>query len=181
MNASVWIVNLAILAAVLEADLGRRKVARLRLARPVMMAAAIIPFFAKSVTASGPGLTLELAGAAAGALLGLLAAVLMRTEYDPGESSVFSRAGAAYAVLWALVIGARLWFAYASAHVFPVQLGRWMATTHITPDALTDALIFLALSMLITRTAALLAKATRARNTARTAGAGPGLSSVPSV
>jgi len=173
MTASVWIVNLAILATVLQADLGRRRVARLRLARPILMAAAIVPFFAKSITTSGPGLTLELAGAAAGALLGLLAAALMRTEYDLDKHDVFSRAGAAYAVLWVVVIGARLWFAYASAHIFPVQLGHWLATNHITPDALTDALIFLAVGMLVTRTAALLGKATRARNTARVGTSNP--------
>lgn len=181
MNAGVWIVNLAVLAAVLEADLGRREVARLRLARPILMAAAIVPFFARSVATSGPGLTLELAGTGAGALLGLLAAGLMRTEYDPDKHSVFSRAGGAYAALWTVVIGARLWFAYASAHVFPVRLGQWLATGHITPNALTDALIFLALSMLVTRTAALLGKAARARAIARTAAPGPDLTPAPSL
>ncbi|GAA1892784.1 hypothetical protein [Streptantibioticus ferralitis] len=167
MNASVWIVNLAVLTAVLEADLGRRKVAWFRLARPILMAAAIIPFFAKNIATAGAGLTLELTGAAAGILLGLGAAALMRTEYDTAEKTVFSRAGAAYAALWAAVVGARLYFAYASVHVFPTQLGHWLATNHITPDALTDALIFLAVGMLLSRTAALLGRTSRVRHTHR--------------
>ncbi|MGW7003532.1 hypothetical protein ACWGCW_12055 [Streptomyces sp. NPDC054933] len=167
MDASVWIVNLAVLTAVLEADLGRRKVAWFRLARPILLAGGVIPMFLKNVATAGAGLTLEIIGSSAGILLGLLAAALMRVEYDTAKDRVFSRAGAAYAALWAAVVGARLYFAYGSVHVFPTQLGHWLATNRITPDALTDALIFLAIGMLIARAATLLAKASRARNGAR--------------
>ncbi|MFK4227170.1 hypothetical protein [Streptomyces sp. NPDC019890] len=172
MSASVWIINLAVLTAVLESDLGRRKIGWFRLARPLLLAGAVIPVFIKNGATSGNGLTLEITGAATGILLGLLAAALMPVEYDTAKSSAFSRAGAAYAALWAAVIGARLYFAYASVHVFPTQLGHWLATHRITPDALTDSLIFLAMGMLLSRTLTLLAKSGRARhNTLRAPGA----------
>jgi hypothetical protein len=55
------IVNAVVLAAVLEADLGRhRKILRFRLLRPILIAAAIVPLFLEKVTTHGGGLTVGL-------------------------------------------------------------------------------------------------------------------------
>jgi hypothetical protein len=158
--ASAMIVNGVVLAAVLEADLGaHRKVDWLRIARPLVMAAGIVPLYLKAFVTHGTGLGLELAGAAAGLLAGLGAIALTQVYQSSRTAKPVSRAGVAYAALWITVIGARAAFSYGSVHWFSAPLGHWMASHDVSVAAITDALILMAIGMLLARTLGLAVRA----------------------
>jgi hypothetical protein len=163
VDTSVLIVTLVILTTVLISDLGTRKVTTLRLIRPFIAAGVVVPFFAKAVVTAGHGLLLEVAGVAAGTAVGVLAAACMRVRRDQQTGTVTSHAAVAYAAIWILVSGARLFFDYGSNHLFTAQLVHFGITHQISLAALTDSLIFFSLAMLLARTGALAARARRAR------------------
>lgn len=168
MSTSVLILNALILFAVLESDLGRRKIGAFRVVRPLMMCIGIVPLFLDRPATAGPGAVLELALAGLGVLLGVFASTrLMKVGLDESSGTVMSRTGAPYAVFWGAVIGARLLFTYGANHWYASQLGNWMATNQISVNALTDALIFMAVGMALTRTLRLAAGRRQVRATGR--------------
>jgi hypothetical protein len=156
MMQSALIVDAVLLAAVLEADLGhQRKIGKLRLLRPLGIAAGIIPLYLKAVSTHGNGAVLEITLGAAGVILGVIATCLMTVYRSPETAKPVSHTGGAYAALWTIAIGGRAAFSYGSTHWFSSRLGQWMATNQVSADAMTDALIFMAVAMLLTRTVAM--------------------------
>jgi hypothetical protein len=156
------IVNGIVLATVLASDYGsERKINAMRLLRPVIAAIVIIPLFVDRPVASGTGLIIEIAGVAAGVLGGLAAAALMHVYRSPRTGKPVSQAGAPYAALWVVVIGARAAFSYGLGHWFQTPVVNWAIANHVSAAALTDALIFMALAMVLVRTLALGVRASR--------------------
>jgi hypothetical protein len=102
---------------------------------------------------------LEIAGLAAGAILGGLAGSAFRVEYDAKAGRAVSYAGLPYVLIWLALTAARIYFTYGASHIFTDQLGNWMATERISVGALTDSFIFVSIAMLLGRTGILAAKA----------------------
>jgi hypothetical protein len=156
------IVNGVVLATVLASDLGpARKIGRMRLLRPVVAAAVIIPLFVSRPATHGNSLLVELAGIAAGLLGGLAAAALMRVYRSPRTGAPASSAGWPYAAFWAVVVGARALLSYGAAHWFTSSIVTWCVASQVSEAAITDGLIFMAVTMIIVRTAGLRVRAVR--------------------
>ena len=164
------IVNGVVLATVLASDLGpARKIDRARPLRPVIAAAVIVPLFVSRPATSGTSLVVEIAGAAAGLLGGLAAAALMRVYRNPRTGQPASSAGWAYAAFWTLVVGARAAFSYGAAHWFTGPIVAWCIANQVSQAAITDGLVFMAIAMIIVRTAGLRVRAARLPRPATTA------------
>jgi hypothetical protein len=156
------IVNGVVLATVLASDLGpARKIGPMRLLRPVIAAAVIIPLFVDRPVTSGNGLMVEIAGVVAGVLGGLAAAGLMGVYRSPDTGKPVSRAGTPYAILWTVIIGARALFSYGSAHWFEGPVVSWAIANQISLAAFTDGLIFMAIAMVLVRSLLLGVRASR--------------------
>jgi len=156
------IVNGVVLATVLATDLGpARKIGPMRLLRPVIAAAVIVPLFVARPVTHGTGLVVEVAGVLAGLLGGLAATALMGVYRSPETGRPVTRAGWPYAIFWTVVIGARAAFSYGAAHWFTGSLVSWAIANQVTVAALTDGLIFMALAMVLMRTAGIGFRASR--------------------
>lgn len=200
MPANVWLLNLIVFGVLMESDLGRRKIGWFRVLRPLLTAALMVPLFLDSLPTTGNNVAIQVIGAAAGALLGLAAHLFVSVYAGPAKPGrgaggrgaggrgaggrgaggrAYSRAGFGYAAYWAVIFGARLLFIYGTIHWFPASLGRFLASHQISGAGLTDALIFMAITMALARSALLAARA-RAVTRRETAAPAPVTSSVPS-
>jgi hypothetical protein len=156
------IINGAVLIAVLEGDLGpHRKISRVRILRPLVTIALVVPLFLDRPVTHGNGLLVELAGVAAGLLCGLVVTTLMRVYRSPKTGKPVSAAGFPYAIVWTVVVGARAAFSYGASNWFPAQLVQWSTTHQVNLAAITDGLIFMAITMVLVRTLGLYARSTR--------------------
>jgi hypothetical protein len=72
-----------------------------------------------------------------------------------------SFSGLPYAIVWTLIVAARAAFSVGATHWFPAQLAQWCAAHQVTGVAITDGLIFMAISMVLIRTAGLAGRAAR--------------------
>jgi len=156
------IINAAVLVSILEADLGRhRKIGKFRMLRTPLTIAAVVPMFLDQPVTHGNGLLIELAGIAVGLLCGLVVSTLMRVYRSPKTGKPVSAAGLPYAMAWTFIVAARTLFSVGAVHWFPSQLAQWCATHQVTGAALTDGLIFMAITMVLIRTASLSTRAAR--------------------
>jgi hypothetical protein len=133
MSTGQYLLNLLLLAWILSSNLGTRALTRRRITLPLFVVAVAGWAYLKDAPTLGNDGRLELAGLAVGLVLGALAA---------------------FTVLWLVVIGGRVLFAYGADHWFPRAIGEFSRDHLITgADAWTAAFVLMALAMVVARLA----------------------------
>jgi hypothetical protein len=161
-TVTMLLLNLVVVFIALESDIGRRKIGRMRVFRPLVTALLIVPFFFKGIDFSLNGMLFEMGALAVGLLLGLAALRFMRFEYDAAAHRMYSRAGWGYLLAWLLITGLKIGFSYGSANLWGRQLFTWMASHGISVNAFTAGFIFLNLAMMLSRCGVLYFRGTAA-------------------
>ncbi|MGW1838560.1 hypothetical protein [Streptomyces sp. NPDC002067] len=159
---SALLVNVIVLLTTLHADLGTKAVSRGRLLRPLIVAVIIVPVFVHTFFDSGIGLAVEICGLAAGVLFGLIAISRVQVFREP-DGRVVARAGRSYAALWVGLIVARSVFSIGATYWFSSELGRFFFRHGAPPQDIasivTNGLVLMAIAALLTRSGALMVRA----------------------
>jgi hypothetical protein len=149
----VELINPILLISIIVFDVGRRRhIGWFRIAEPLVLVGAIVPFFFRVSGLTGAGALLELVGVLVGVAAGLIALSQTRVYRSPRTRRAVSAAGAGYVAFWVVFLGARALFVYGASDWFPAQLGAWLHSHDITSSAFSDAFIFVAITPLLTRT-----------------------------
>ncbi|MEU3188627.1 hypothetical protein ABZ707_31190 [Streptomyces sp. NPDC006923] len=152
-----------ILVIILATDLGRRKVTPVRMLRAVVAVAVVIVLFVHSFPTSGNDLSLQTIGVGVGVICGLVAAVFL-PAFRERNGDVYTVGGVPYALVWIVLAGGRVAFAYGAEHWFPEGLIRFSVRYELSgQDVYANTFVFMALATVLTRTAVLMVKARRLR------------------
>jgi len=153
MNATEIITFAGLATLIIATQMGRRRLTLRRLLLPFAAVVLVGYHYLHGVPTVGGDLDFEVSLTLAGALCGVLAAVLMNVERDERTGLIMTEAGITYAALWVIVFGGRLAFAWAASNLWSHQVTEFSIQHQITGSAAwTAAFVFMALSMVLTRT-----------------------------
>jgi hypothetical protein len=151
MSPTAYLLNAVMLAYILFTNLRTTTLAGWRMTFPLVLASALALIFLRHAPTTGHDLILEITGAAAGVLFGMLAALVVRLAHGR-DGRVQATAGAAFAGLWLLAIGGRMVFAYGADHWFTAAIATFSRAHEITgAGAWSAAFMLMAITMLMTR------------------------------
>lgn len=149
MTLQTWILISAVFAAVVLTRLGRHRYTRRQRILTLAVVAVLLVKYVRGMPTTGNDLALELGCVAVGALfgVGMLAATSVRRDDTSGQ--IWVRAGIAYMVLWVVMLGTRVLFAYSATGWARSDIGRFFATNHISSAAVTPAFVLMTVGSLV--------------------------------
>lgn len=165
MSTTQWILSLSLLGWALLRNLGTRPVNRMTFLLPLVIVGGVGGFFLFPLPTRGNDLVLIAAGAAVGALVGIIAALATRVTTVGGH--VHLRSGWLFAAAWVGLIAGRVAFATWATSSGSATVGRFSMEHQITgADAWTAAFVAMALMTVLVRTVWVALATARTRRTA---------------
>jgi hypothetical protein len=148
MTLQIWILVLAVFAAVVVTRLGRHRYTRRQRLLTLGVIAVLIGKYVRGMPTVGNDVVLAGVCAAVGAAfgLGMLAATSVQRDQRSGE--VWVRAGLTYLILWVIMLGARIFFAYSATGWARHDVARFFLTDHLSTTAVTPAFVVMTIASL---------------------------------
>ena len=148
MTLQTWILILAVFAAVVVTRLGRHRYTRRQRLLTLGVLALLILKYVRGMPTAGGDLAVELICAGIGAAFGFGMLAVTSVEPDDDGREVWVRAGVAYLVLWVVMLGSRVAFAYSASGWDKVGIGRFLRDDRISSLAITPAFVLMTVASL---------------------------------
>jgi len=143
MTLEIWILIIAVFAAVVFLRLGRHRYTRRQRILTIALVVFLVLTFVKGMPTSGNDIPLEVACLGLGALFGFAMLAVMSVEKDDSTGDIWVRAGIAYLVLWVALLGSRVFFAYSATGWARRDVGRFFIANRLSFTAITPAFVLM--------------------------------------
>jgi hypothetical protein len=152
MTTSDYLLSFGLLAFILYTNLGTKALTRRRFTVPLIAIAVAASVYLHGVPTAGNDLTFILLAAAAGIAFGAVTGLLSRLDRNP-QGQLITRAGAAFATVWIVVVSGRVLFGYGAMHWWRVPIIHFSMHYQLTGPAYPAAFVVMALTMVLARLA----------------------------
>ena len=143
MTLEIWIVILAVFAAVVFLRLGRHHYTRRQRVLTLALIAALILRYVKGMPTTGNDLLLEIACLGLGLVFGFAMLRVISVDHDESSGEIWVRAGVAYLVLWVVLLGSRVLFAYSATGWAHRDIGRFFIDNRLSFTAISPAFVLM--------------------------------------
>ena len=143
MTLETWILILAVLAAVVFLRLGRHRYTRRQRVLTLALLVVLVLRYVKGMPTTGNDLLLEIACLALGVVFGFAMLAVMSVEPDESSGEIWVRAGVAYLVLWVVLLGSRVLFAYSATGWAHRDIGRFFIDNRLSFTVISPAFVLM--------------------------------------
>lgn len=158
MSLETFLIGLAIVAFLVLTQLGRRSFNLRRGLLPLAAIAYVAYRFWRRVPITEPNVVTLALAAGVGILMGLSLLACLKVGRNPDTGGPYTEAGAAYLILWLVLLAGRQVFVYGIQHWFTEGFGKFLSGHHVSVSVIAPAFIFLAGAIFLTRLVGILVR-----------------------